>query len=132
MSNLVLWVAYFVFAALALYAGWHPEILSLGGRLAAVKLIVWLVYAAFLGYSLYCSRRENLLKTISKISELHWGRQIGADLYIGLLLSLLLIYLNHGALVAALWRLPTLVLANLAVLLYVSIDFDGIVAHFLG
>lgn len=129
-ANLVLWTLYFALAALALYVGWHPGLTSLETPLCGVKLIVWFVFAAFLAYSLYCSRRENLVSTIRYVAQRHWGRQIGADLYIGLFLSLFLIHLNQGLTVALLWTVPTLLFGNLAVLLYVSIYFDSIVAHF--
>jgi hypothetical protein len=130
--NAVLWAIYAVFAGCALYAGREAGPFSFEGPLAGVKAVVWLVWLAVLAYSLYCSRRENLFRTVGKIGELHWGRQIGTDLYLGLGLALLVIYLNEGGVVALLWLLPTLAFANLAILLYFAIHFDGIVARFLG
>lgn len=61
---------------------------------------------------------------------MHWGRQIGADLYLGLFLALLIIYLHEGALAAFLWTVPTLAFANLSILLYFAIHFDAIVGRF--
>lgn len=129
--NQISWAAYFVFVGVAISLGWHEEILDFSGPLAGVKLLVWIVYLGFLGYSLYCSSRENLFRTIRKMSELHWGRQIGADLYLGLLLALFVIYLNEGVAAVLLWALPTLVFANLSILLYFAIHFESIVGHFL-
>ena len=131
-ANSLSWGAYAAFAAAALYLNWHPEVFSFDGSLGAVKLLVWGTLAGFLGYSIYCSSRESLFRTVSRIGELHWGRQIGADLYIGLLLALLIVYLNEGALAAALWALPTLAFANLSILLYFGLHFDSIVAKLLG
>lgn len=131
-ANSLSWGAYVAFVALALYFNWHPRVFAFDGQLGVVKLLVWGLFAGFLGYSIYCSSRENIFRSVPKISQLHWGRQIGADLYLGLLLALFVIYLNEGALAAALWLLPTLAFANLSILLYFGIHFDSIVAKFLG
>ena len=127
----VLWAAFVVFVASALYLNWHTSIMAFDGRLAWIKLLVWVSFAAFLAYSVYCSSRENLFRSLARIAELHWGRQIGTDLYLGLLLALFIIYLNEGALAALLWTLPVLAFANLSILLYFAIHFDEIVSKFL-
>lgn len=68
-----------------------------------------------------------------KIAELHWGRQIGIDLYLGLSLTLFIVYLNEGSvLVMLLWLIPTFAFGNLATLLYFAIHYDAIVARFIG
>lgn len=130
--NALSWGAYAGFVALALYFNWHPRMFSFDGPLGACKLLVWAGLAAFLAYSIYCSSRENIFRSVPKIVAYHWGRQIGADLYLGVLLALFVVYLNEGALAAALWALPTLAFANLSILLYFGIHFDSIVAKFLG
>ncbi len=127
------WVAFAVFVALALALNRHDGLFSLGGPLAAGKVVLWCAFIGFTGYSAYCSTRENLFRTIAKIAELHWGRQIGIDLYLGLSLTLFIVYLNEGSvLVTLLWLAPTLAFANLATLLYFAIHYDSIVARFLG
>ena len=65
------------------------------------------------------------------MAKMHWGRQIGADLYLGLLVAIFFIYLNEGAVVALIWFLPTLAFANLSILLYIALNFDTIVGKFL-
>ena len=50
------------------------------------------LFFSFLGYTIYCSRKENFFKSIKRIVEMYWGWQVGIDLYIGLLLPLLIIY----------------------------------------
>lgn len=129
--TLLFWAAFLVFAAAAIVLGWHEGILSLSGPLAAGKLVVFATFLAFLGYSIQCSAHENLFRTITKISQLWWGRQIGADLYIGLSLTLFIIFLHKGAFVLALWLLPVLAFANLATLLFLSIYYDSLVARFI-
>lgn len=129
--TLALWGIYFLFAAYAIYANWHPSMFHLGVPLGTLKLVFWVALIGFLGYSIYCTLHENLFRSIGVIATMYWGRQIGTDLYLGLLVGLFIVYLNDGALVALLWVLPTLAFANLSILLYVVINFDTIVARFL-
>jgi len=132
-SRNLFWVAFAVFVSLALYLNWHDGMFSLGGPLATGKYVIWCAFLGFTGYSAYCSVRENLFRSITKMAELHWGRQIGIDLYLGLSLTLFIVYLNEGSvLTTLLWLLPTLAFANLATLLYFAIHYDSIVAKFLG
>ena len=132
MTLRLLSVGFAVFVLLALYLGWHAQMLSFAGPLAGVKILVWSAFLAFTGYSAYCSAKEDLFATVRRMAEWHWGRQIGVDLYIGLLLSVFVVYLNEGsALVTLCWLVPVLLFGNLATLLYVVIHFDRIVAHFL-
>lgn len=131
-STGVLWAAFALFVAAALYFDGHDRLFSAAGPLPAGKYAIWTAFGAFLAYSVYCSTRENLFRTISTMASLHWGRQIGIDLYLGLVLSLLVIYLHEGsALIALLWLLPVFAFANLATLLYFAIHYDAIVARFL-
>jgi hypothetical protein len=131
-SRSLFWALFSIFVVCALYFNWRGDIFAASGPLPAIKLSVRVVFFGFLGYTIYCSSREDLVGSVGKLAELHWGRQIGVDLYLGLLLALLVIYLNEGsALVALLWLLPMLAFANLASLLYFAIHFDSIVGHFL-
>ena len=126
-----LWIVYAVFVLLAIinHEGEHPVISA--GPYPFGKYLIWAIYLAFLGYSIYCSRVESFFGTLKKIYPLHWARQIGFDLYIGLVLSMGLIYFNEGsAVLVALWLLPVLVYANLAILLYVALNYDSLLAHF--
>jgi hypothetical protein len=131
-SKNLLWLAFVAFVALALSYDGHARLFTFGGPLAPIKLAIWVAFAGFLAYSVYCSARENLFRSVAKIGELHWGRQIGTDLYLGLLLALFVVYLNEGsALVALLWLVPALVFANLVTLLYFALHFEEIVGRFL-
>ena len=130
--NIMAWGVYAAFVLLALALNWHSDIFVFNGPNAFAKIAIWIVYLAFLVYSIYCSTRENLFRTAAKMNRFHWGRQIGIDLYIGVALSLLLIYLHEGALAVTLWLLPSLAFANLSILLYFAIYFESIVSKFLG
>ncbi len=127
-----MWAAFALFVGGALWFDGHAGLFAFGGPFATAKLVVWIAWLAFLAYTVYCSSRENLLRTIGRISEFHWGRQIGIDLYLGLMLMIFVIYLNEGsAVVALLWLLPGLLFVNLVTYLYVAIHFEEIVARFL-
>lgn len=132
MKSNLLWLVYFGFAALAAYFDWHDDVFSFSGSHAPFKAIIWLTFLAFLAYSYYASRHESLFRTVGVMNSLYWGRQIGADLYIGCFLAMFIIYLNDGALAAALWLIPTLLFANLSILLYFALNFEKLVAHFPG
>lgn len=130
--NTLLWAAFALFVAFALYfnGGENPFIGN--GPLPAGKYLVWAVFLGFTAYTVYCSSKENLLKTIKHLATLHWGRQIGMDLYIGLSLMLFIVYLNEkSALAALLWLPPTLAFGNLATLLYIAVHYDSLVSKFL-
>lgn len=131
-ANTISWSVYSIFVATALYLNWHSDIFSFTGNLGILKLFVWVLFAAFLAYSVYCSSQENIFRTVRKIAGFHWGRQIGIDLYLGLFIFQVLVYLHEGALAAALWLVPTLLFANLSALLYLGIHFDSIAAKLLG
>ena len=131
-SGLVLWGLYGAFALSAVTANMQETTFQFSSPLSGIKAIVWLALLAFLGYSVYCSFQENFFRSVRSIATLHWGRQIGADLYLGLFVLLFIMFLNEGALVAVIWLIPILIYANLAVLLYLAINFDSIVTKLLG
>lgn len=131
-SGLTLWGLYIAFAVFAVLANFGETTFQFSGSLGGLKAMVWLAYVVFLAYSVYCSIQENFFRSLKSIASLHWGRQIGADLYLGLCVGLLIIFLNEGLVVALVWLVPTLIYANLAILLYVAINFDSIVTKLLG
>ena len=130
-SGLVLWGLYGAFALFAVLSNMQESTFQFSGPLGAIKAMVWLALLVFLGFSIYCSIQENFFRSLRSIAALHWGRQIGTDLYLGLFVGLLIIFLNEGVVVALIWLIPTLIYANLVILLYVAINFDSIVAKFL-
>ncbi len=127
----LLWILYFSFAAFAVMSNWHAQMLSFSGPAGLAKAFLWLTLLGFLAYSLYASSQENIVKIMRTMKASFWGRQIGIDLYLGLLIILSLIYLNEGSIwIVLLWILPILIFANLATLLYLAIHFDQILARF--
>jgi len=127
-----LWVLYFPFVIVAVVNRSDQELFGSSSPYPAGKYAIWIIYLGFLAYSLYCSTIENFFGTLKKIYPFRWARQIGMDLYAGLILSLCLIYLNDGSmLIVLLWLLPILVYANLAVLLYVVLNYDSLISNFM-
>ncbi len=132
MSKFILWVLYAIFVIAAVVLRGEEPLFQSSGPYAAGKYIAWLMYFGFLGYSIYCSTKEYFFRTLPELLKFHWGRQVGIDLYLGLVMILFLIYLNEGSLlVMALWTLPVLIFANLATLLYVAMNYGSIIAHFI-
>ena len=126
-----LWSLYLLFLIVALST--HDEQINLLGESAYPygQSILWLIWLAFLAYSLSISWRENFFKSLSGMHPILWSRQIGLDLYIGLLLPLFIIYLHEGSLLIALiWLLPLLIFVNLASLVYRALNYDSLIAYF--
>ncbi len=129
--NVLGWIGYAATVAVAFATGWHDDILTFAGPAGAAKATLWAGWLGFLAYSIHCARHENLFRTIGVLRGYYWGRQIGADLYISATLSLCVIHLNSGdPLVTLLWVLPVLFYVNLAILVYVLVHFEQLVAHF--
>ncbi len=132
IRNNLLWIIYFSFGAfvLALHER-EPLFLSNGdGPYSLGKPLTWVILLSFLAYSLYCNTQENFFKTIPKLQPYHWFRQISLDLYLGLLVPLTLIYLDQGVAVMLIWLVPILLMANLATLLYLALNYQSLVSYF--
>ena len=126
-----LWILFIVLAMVAVRTRQDESVFVSQGPYGFGKYIAWALFIGFLAYSVQCSRKENFFKSVVRIGNMYWGRQIGIDLYIGLLLPLVLIYLHGGAIVLLLWLVPVLIYANLATLLYLALNYDALVRHFI-
>ena len=125
--NKIMWIAFAVLVAVAIIfnGGEHPFISS--SAYPAGKYIAWAVFLIFASYSYYCSQRDNLFKTIKVMMGRAWGRQIGIDLYIGISLFMLLIFIHQDStIVPLLWLLPALTFVNLSSLLYIALHYDSL------
>lgn len=127
-----LWIIYVIFVSLALiFKGDEPLFVS-QGPYPFGKWLIWLILGIFLAYSLHCHIKENFFKTMGITGRYYWTKQIGVDLYIGVALSTAIIFLDSGSLlVVGLWLVPLILFANLATLLYVAMNYDSIVSHFI-
>jgi hypothetical protein len=96
-----------------------------------IKYIATLVLLLFTAYTVFCSRKESIVKSAKQVFSLHWGRQVTIDLYIGLFIFSFFIYLIEGdVLITFLWLVPTLILGNIVPLIYLIFNFDILIAHF--
>lgn len=128
----IAWMIYAFFVAMAVFFHTGEPLFVSESNHPLGKGLVWATFFGFLGYSYYCSTRENLFTTMKTLWPFHWARQIGLDLYLGVAISSTIIYLNEGSLlVLALWLLPLVLFANLATLLYFAMNFDAIVTRFM-
>ncbi|MCU0446730.1 MAG: hypothetical protein MUE85_17625 [Microscillaceae bacterium] len=124
------WAFLAVWVAGVLYQETNAQTFSLQTPYIGFKLGLWLLFIGFTAYSYYCSTRENIFKIFKIMAGLHWGRQIGIDLYLGVALSLGLIFLHQGLWVMLLWLVPCLIYANIVTLFYFAVHFDSLVARF--
>lgn len=113
------WIVYGALVAVALAFTWDGD-LDIGVA-QGVFLAAWL---GFLAYSIHCSRHENFMRSLKAIIQYRWGRQIGTDLYLGLALAMAIMYYHGGAVAVAVWLVPTLIFANLSILLYFGLHLD--------
>ena len=127
----LLWIIFIAFAIMGVATKQDASIFISEGPYGFGKIIVWLLFFGFLGYTIHCSRKENFFKSIKHFNGMYWGRQIGLDLYIGLLLPILIIYIHGGPTVFLLWIIPVLINANLFTLLYFGLNYDSLVSHFI-
>ena len=126
------WLAYVAFVIVAALYGAREPLFAPAANLAAGKWALLVVYIAFLAFSLYATSRENALRSFGGMMRLLWGRQLAADLYISMAVSLGLIWLVEGSLaVMLLWSLPVLCFANLALLPYLLLNYSAVVGPFL-
>jgi hypothetical protein len=127
-QSTILWLIFAAFVAAAVALEWRPNLFDVQGA-AAGKLVFWAAFVAFTGYSFYCTTQENLFATIGKLGQLHWGRQIVIDLYIGLLILMFVVWLNEASLpILLFWLVPTLIYGNMTTLLYFALNYEQIVA----
>jgi hypothetical protein len=125
------WATFAIFVAVSFANSWSEQLFAFHGLAGVGKAIVLLAWIGFVGYSFRCSFHENLVTTVKAMARLHWGRQIGIDLYLSVGLSLAVIGLNSGSLLTvAIWFLPLVVFVNQAMLLYVFLHFDQLVGRF--
>ena len=132
MINLILWAFLAVFLlATSLIPGLAPAGTNSSQNsmgLTIAQLGTGLAWLAFLIYSVRCSMKESLVKTMKRMAGTYWGRQIGLDLYIGLIMFSAMVFAVEGSLwIGLLWLIPTLIYGNLVPLFYLATRLPQIV-----
>jgi hypothetical protein len=132
-SRTLLWSGFALFVAAALWLEWSPTLLAPTGPLPAGKYVVWAAFLGFTAYTIRCSRREDLFRSLREMLRLRWGRQVLLDLYLGLALFLFVVALHERSAIALLLWLPAgVAFVNLATLLYFALHYESIVTRLLG
>lgn len=126
----LLWVIFIIFACIGIATKKDASIFISQSQYGVGKYIIWLLFFTFFSYTIYCSRKENFYKSMRNIIQMYWGWQVVIDLYIGVMLPLLIIYLHGGMFVFLLWLLPIVINVNLFTLLYFALNYDSILTHF--
>lgn len=128
----MLWIIYGVFVVAAIASHKGEPIFRSEGPYAAGKYVAWLMFISFFAYSFYASTKASFIKSLPTINKYIWVRQIEIDLYISVFISLFVIYLNSGSMIVLLlWLVPVLIYANLAILLYVALNYGSLIEHFI-
>lgn len=100
-------------------------------ELLLVKCILVVILVSFIGYTVYCSLKENFVKSLKKTFHLLWGRQFVIDLYIGIFLFSIFVYMiEKSLLVLILWLVPSILFGNIIPLVYLITHFDMICGLF--
>lgn len=124
-----LWMFYAAFVATAMVTHSAEPMFISEGPYAAGKPILWAILVAFFAYSWRIGQQEDFFNSLRRMSPILWSRQIGLDLYIGLLVPLFLIYLHTGSvLILLLWAVPILIFANMATLVFLALNYDALIA----
>lgn len=127
----MLWGVFFLFAGAQIFV--HRPVVGLQGEgsCGLFRPVVWAAFLLFTAYTVHCSFTEDLVRSVRRIVELRWGRQIGIDLYIGFSLVASLIVMMPGSTGSkVLWIGACLIYGNVASLLYLAIHFTAVVGMF--
>lgn len=108
-----------------------PKAKALSLELLFVKYILIGTLVSFVVYTIYCSFKENFVKSFRKIFQLLWGRQVGVDLYIGIFLfSFFMFMIEKSVSILFLWLLPSIIFGNIIPLVYLITHFEVICGLF--
>ena len=130
LQNLLGWVAFVAFLVAAVLTA--PEgALRLDGPAGTLKIVVAVVYLPFFVFSAQCAHQESLLRVVKAIFAWRWGKQVVADLYLSMLLTILLLAGHLGPVPAAAWALPIMFTGNLGVVPLLWLHLDGLWLRFL-
>jgi len=126
------WPIFWLFVFVAIFANWDTQLLNINSSAGLVRTVLFAIWVSFVAYSYYCSRKENIFRTIGVINKFHWARQIEIDLYISVFLSIALVYLvTESVLATAFWSLAFIPFANMGILLFIILHVDEIISAFI-
>lgn len=128
IRRVLFWGGFAVCVSVAFATYWDASLLEFGGAAGGARLALLAVWFAFTAYSLYCIPQESLWQSAQDILKFFWGRQVTADLYISVALSIGLVWLATGSVLETLlWGLFFL---PFAIIVFLILHFDEIVGTF--
>lgn len=87
-----------------------------------ITSVVWLFALLFLASLVYAGMNASLFDASGQIWGMLWGKVMWADLYLGLFVFSLWIFIREKSpIVASLWTIALIFLGNLASLVYLAI-----------
>lgn len=94
-----------------------------------IKWIALAILVLLFTYTVFCLFKESFFKSSAAVFKFHWGRQFVADLYVGLILFHIFVYIIEGSFVKTLlWLVASFMTGNIACLIYLILNFDKILA----
>lgn len=133
IQSKILYLFLFAFFVYAFGIETIPKAKSLEGSYLFAKYFWLALLSFFVGFTYYCSTKENFMKSMKKIFKLYWGKQVGIDLYLGLSIFSFYIFLIEKSVVKTLiWMIPSLVFGNIIPLAYLVTHFELILSLFEG
>lgn len=131
LRRVLFWGGFTACSSVAFATYWDPSFFEFGSAAGRLRLFLLAVWIAFTGYSLYCIPQESLWNSAVEILKLFWGRQVAADLYISVFLSMGLVFLITGSVwETLLWGLFFLPFANLAILQFLILHTEELIGAF--
>jgi hypothetical protein len=121
---------YIAFVIAVIGTNWHEKLFDFSQKMALGKVLILLIWLSFSILTIKYSIEENFFKSLKKITDFRWGRQIGLDLWVGQTLALIIVYWFTGSfLTVLLWLIPFIVFGNLATLLFFFMNYDALVGQ---
>lgn len=92
--------------------------------------LIGFVLFLFTAYSTCITFKEPFFKSVRSILTLRWGKQIIADLYLGLLAFNLFVFLHEGSILKTLpWLVGSLIMGNIVTYAYLMLNFFDLLAR---
>lgn len=81
-----------------------------------------LTLISFSCFTIYVTAKENFFNSCRYVWAKLWGVQVTMDLFIGIFLFHIFVYLREGSLITTLsWLIPSLIIGNPVTLLYMLV-----------
>ena len=131
IQAILLYLILFTFTIYAFLSTHASELETISIGMTMIKYMILTAFVLFTLYTIYVTTRENLFKSVKRMFDFRWGRQIILDLYLGLFLFGFVVYLVEKTfLITLLWLSLAIIFGNIISLLYFASQFDRILVFF--